>query len=106
MKFFHGSDINEGLSKMRNRNGAVLLDVRTREEYAQAHIPGGINIPLTEIQMVAERIPAKSTPLFVHCLSGVRSRQAVRLLKQYGYQEVTDLGGIQHYRGQLERNSG
>ncbi len=44
--FFTGSDINEGVKQFREHKNAVLLDVRSKEEYAAGHIPGSINIPL------------------------------------------------------------
>lgn len=103
--FFRGLDINEGLRKMQSTDGAVLIDVRTREEYADAHIPGSLNIPLNELQSAENRISDKSTPLFVHCLSGGRSRQAVHFLKRLGYTDVTDLGGIHHYSGKIEKGA-
>ena len=102
---FRGADINEGLIKMQNTNGAVLLDVRTCEEYADAHIPGSLNVPLEELQDAVNKISDKNTPIFVHCLSGGRSRQAVHFLKCLGYADVTDLGGIRHYNGEIERGA-
>lgn len=102
---FKLSDINEGVQTMRKTKGAVLLDVRTREEYTNAHIPGSLNIPLDELQKAENRLPNKSTPLFVHCLSGGRSRQAVHFLKHAGYTDVTDLGGIRQYTGQIEKGA-
>lgn len=100
---FKALDINEGVQTMQKTKGAVLLDVRTREEYANAHIPGSLNIPLSELQTAEQKIPDKSTSLFVHCLSGGRSQQAVRFLKRWGYTHVTDLGGIHHYNGPIEK---
>lgn len=102
---FKNIDINDGLKKMKCINGAVLLDVRTREEYIDAHIPGSLNIPLDKLQTVESRIPDKNTPLFVHCLSGGRSRQAVHFLKNIGYSDVTDIGGIHDYKGQTEKGA-
>lgn len=102
---FKSIDINDGLRKMQSTDGAVLLDVRTREEYVEAHIPGSLNIPLDELQTVKNKIPDNSTPLFVHCLSGGRSRQAVHFLKHLGYMDVTDIGGIHNYRGKTEKGA-
>jgi len=45
----------------------------------------------------------KDAPLFVHCLSGARSRQAATVLKQMGYTNVTNIGGIADYHGKVER---
>ena len=94
-----GGGMEQGLATFRETPGAMLLDVRETYEYAEGHIPGAINVPLGTVGKV--RYPV-STPLFVYCLSGARSAQARRILQQMGY-EVTDLGGIGSYRGQLER---
>ena len=101
--WFQSPVIHAGLRKMRKVQGAVLLDVRTKEEYAAAHIPGGQNIPLDELQTVKSRITHPDTPLFVHCLSGGRRSRAVHFLKRAGYTDATDLGGIAGYRGIMEK---
>ena len=48
-------------------------------------------------------IDNKATPLFVHCLSGARSRQAAAVLQQMGYSNVNNIGGISAYTGKVER---
>lgn len=96
-------DINAGVETARAEKGAVILDVRTRQEYRQEKIPGSINIPLDELDGIQLQIPEKSTPVFVHCLSGARSSSAARILKNMGYTNVTDIGGISGYRGKTER---
>lgn len=88
------------LERFRDTPGAVLLDVRTPEEYAAGHIPGSRNVPLDELHR-SELPEDPETPLFVCCLSGARSRQAALLLRQAGYGDVTDLGGIHHYHGKV-----
>ena len=45
----------------------------------------------------------KGTPIFVHCLSGARSRQATAILQQMGYTNVKNIGGISSYAGKVER---
>ena len=101
--FLKQIDIHEGVEQYRNTSGAVLLDVRTPQEYAEGHIPGGRNLPLQSIDKAALIVDNKDTPLFVHCLSGARSRQATAALKQMGYTNVTNIGGIADYRGKVER---
>ena len=48
-------------------------------------------------------MPDKSTPLFVYCMSGARSQQAVGGLKQMGYTDARNIGGIGSWRGDVER---
>ena len=72
-----------------------------QEEYADGHIPESRNLPLQTLGRTELLPPARETPLFVYCLSGVRSRQAAGLLRRMGYTDVTDLGGICNYRGKV-----
>lgn len=97
--FFHNTaDINTGVAEYETNDGAVLLDVRTAEEYRDGHIDGSVNIPLDRISSVENIVKDKSTPLYVYCLSGGRSGQAVSYLKQMGYTNVKNIGGISSYR--------
>ena len=72
----HRRDINQGVKEWRETHGAVLLDVRTKVEYADGHIEGSVNIPLDELETIGRVVPDKGTPIFVHCLSGARSASA------------------------------
>lgn len=92
-------DINAGVEECRSIPGAILLDVRTKEEYKEFHIPNSINIPLQNIRETVKKIPDKNTPVFVHCFSGARSGQAVSYLKSSGFTNVKNIGGINAYRG-------
>ena len=100
---FTKTDINTGIEQFHNTPHGVLLDVRTRQEYADGHIPGSLNIPLDRIDSALEAIPNKETPVFVYCLSGGRSGQAVAHLKKMGYTDVVNIGGISNYQGKRER---
>lgn len=101
--FFSASDINSGVAECKSTDGAVLLDVRTEEEYRSGHIDGSINLPLDRIAGIGNIVKNKNIPLYVHCLSGGRSRQAVSYLKQMGYTNATNIGGISGYRGKVIR---
>ena len=101
--FLKGPDINQGVREFSTTDGAVLLDVRTSSEYAEGHIPGSKNLPLQSIDKVERMIENKATPIFVHCLSGARSRQAAAVLQQMGYTNVKNIGGIASYTGKVEK---
>ncbi len=100
--FLRSSDINEGIKEYSETDGALLLDVRTPQEYKMGHIPGSQNIPLQEIRRVNAVAPDKDAPLFVYCQSGARSRQAVGELQRMGYLHVKNIGGISAYTGKVE----
>ena len=100
MFFFHRTNINDAVEELRKTPGAVLMDVREADEFRSGHIPGAVNAPLSVIEEVM--LP-KDKPLFIYCLRGTRSKQAVSRLKRMGYQNVRSIGGIASYKGQLEQ---
>lgn len=100
--FFKQPNINAGVAEHKKTENAVLLDVRTPEEYRGGHIPGSCNVPLQTIEDIGSVIENKETPLFVYCHSGARSRQATVFLQQMGYRNVKNIGGIAAYSGKVE----
>ena len=100
--FFKHPDINQGVQEYKNAAGAVLLDVRSPQEYREGHIPSSQNVPLQQLDKVEELTENKDTILYVYCHSGARSRQAVSLLKHMGYTNVHNIGGIAAYSGKVE----
>lgn len=71
---------------------AVVIDVRSADEYATAHIPGSRNIPLNDLTSRLKDVPGPT--VHVLCGSGKRSSQAVRMLNARGYNTVNIAGGI------------
>ena len=98
---FSRKDINDGVKQYRKEDNAVLLDVRTEEEFSEGHIEGSLNLPSGEIDRVAALITDKSTPIYVYCRSGNRSARAAAYLKGNGYTSVYDIGGILSYKGKI-----
>lgn len=72
--------------------GAVLLDVRSPEEFADRHLDGALNIPVQTLAVRLADLPDKQRPIVVYCRSGARSARAAELLRQAGYASVHDLG--------------
>ena len=106
MEFLNSSkpiDINQGLNEYKATQGAILLDVRTAEEYENGYIPDSKNIPFQDIAKAANVIDDKNTPLYVLCNSGSRSSQAVNILRTMGYTNVKNIGGISAYTGKVIR---
>ena len=100
--FLKGPDIHAGLERFHATPGALLLDVREPDEYAAGHIPGSLNLPLSAIDTAEISLPRKDRPLFVYCLAGTRSTQAVARLQRMGY-KAENIGGIRSYRGETEK---
>ena len=101
--FFKQPDINKGLKEYAEKENAVLLDVRTPQEYREGHIPGSKNVPLQTLDKVRSVVENKDAELFVYCHSGARSRQATAMLQHMGYTNVQNIGGIAAYQGKVER---
>ena len=85
----------EAKKLMDSEEGCIILDVRTREEYDQGHIPGAVLIPNTEIEAkAADLLPDKGQLILVYCRSGRRSKLAAQNLADLGYTNIREFGGI------------
>lgn len=80
-------------------DGAILVDVRTEEEYNEEHIDGSILFTLDTIneENASNFFEDKDTIIIVYCRSGNRSHQAVEKLNELGYTNVYDLGSISNW---------
>ena len=81
---------------------AIVVDVRSLEEYNEGHIPNAISVPLETIENEAEtKLKNKDDLILVYCRSGRRSREATLRLIEKGYTNVIDFGGIQDWNGEV-----
>lgn len=94
----------EAKTIMSTNRDAVILDVRTQEEYNSGHIKGAVLLPVDEItQETAQTvIPDKDTQVLVYCRSGNRSVTASKALAQLGYTQVYEFGGINSWPYETE----
>ena len=84
---------------------AIILDVRTPEEFEESRIPSAINVDIYKGQGFVYLMDEmdKSKNYYVYCLSGGRSGQACGVLKQLGFENVYNLlGGISQFEGPIE----
>ncbi len=88
--------------ELENDQTINLIDVRSPEEYRQGHIPGSRNIPVDRIGEIQNTVADRDAKLFVYCLSGSRSAYACANLVRMGYTNVTNIGGIAHWSGEIE----
>lgn len=88
----------EQLKKMVNSK-AILVDVRSPQEYEEGHLDGSILIPEYELKIDAEKILInKEAVIIVYCSSGTRSKKAQHILTQMGYMNVYNLyQGLERY---------
>jgi len=77
------------------KKGAIVVDVRSRGEYAGGHIKGTINVPLEELNGNLNKFKHKDHPIITCCASGMRSGLAKGILKSKGYATVHN-GGSWH----------
>jgi len=84
-----GSTIKEKISA-----GARIVDVRTPAEFKDGAYPGAVNIPLALIPLKLNELEPKTQAIVLYCASGARSGQAMRLLKQAGFTDVVNAGGL------------
>lgn len=86
------SDITMEELKNLEKKGAILLDVRSPQEYKDGHLNGAISLPEYEIKENAETIlKNKKEIIIVYCSSGSRSKKAQKELIEMGYETVHNL---------------
>jgi rhodanese-related sulfurtransferase len=72
-------------------NGAIILDVRTKQEYQAGHVKGSVNIPLNTLESNISKLK-KDKPIITCCASGMRSASAKSILKSNGFAAVYNGG--------------
>lgn len=87
-------DISQQALINADKNELMIVDVRTPEEFQQGHIPGAINVPLSEIIADPTSLSAsKGKPIVLYCRSGYRAGKAAEALHKDGYQNLRHLEG-------------
>lgn len=100
LKSFFGIGAKPDYSELV-KNGAMLIDVRSKREYNFGHIKGAINIPLEQLGNNLYRLKNKDRVIIIYCASGMRSASAKRLLTSLGYTEVYNGGGFSRLQNRL-----
>ncbi|MGN0976522.1 MAG: rhodanese-like domain-containing protein, partial [Faecousia sp.] len=91
----------EAAAIMAEETDYIILDVRTQEEFAQAHIPGAVCIPNETIgEDEIPALPDKDQLILVYCRSGNRSKLASEKLAALGYTNIVEFGGINTWTGE------
>lgn len=94
--------IEEALKMWQNKE-AVIIDVRTPEEYKDGHIPGVALIPIDQLPSRINEVP-KDKKVLIICRSGNRSAKGTSLLRKNGFDNVYNVtGGMLAWRGPQEK---
>ena len=80
--------------KDKIKAGAKIIDVRSAAEFADGSYPGAVNIALNLLPAKMDSLGPKDQSIVLYCASGARSAQAARLLKQAGFTDVVNAGGL------------
>lgn len=83
------------------KEGAIILDVRSKGEFASGHIKGAINISVDQLSSNLDNLKDKNKPIITCCASGMRSASAKSILKSKGYKHVYNGGGWSNLQSKL-----
>ena len=91
------------LAKQRIADGAVVLDVRSPEEFAEGHLANATNVPVDDVHARLAEIDKlaggdKKKPIVTYCAAGKRAGRAKQTLEAAGYTNVTNGGGYDDLR--------
>ena len=85
---------NSSIVKKWIHDGALIVDVRTPEEFNAGNYKNSINIPLSDIEKNIEVFGDKNRPIIVYCRSGRRSGEARRILEKHKYNKILNAGAF------------
>ncbi|MDF0533335.1 rhodanese-like domain-containing protein [Shewanella sp. A32] len=77
------------------KQGAQVLDVRSPDEFAQAHLPQATNVPLNQLDSWIKQQPNKQRPLVLYCAAGIRAQMGCDILRANGFDCAVNGGSLQ-----------
>ena len=91
---------DEAIKMFSEKPDAIVLDVRTADEYEKKHIPDAKSVPLEEFQNGNfSSLPDKNKTILIYCWTGRRAQDAAQILVDNGYKNVYEFGGIADWKG-------
>lgn len=86
---------DEARQIMRTNHEAIILDVRSQEEFDKKHIPKALLIPIEDLRGGDfSKLPDKDATILVYCWTGRRAKEAASILVDNGYKNVSEFGGL------------
>jgi rhodanese-related sulfurtransferase len=95
--FWRGTVVVMNARHLVDDQGALLLDVGTRTQFAAAHIAGSVNIPAPVVALRQAEIGSRERPIVVYARSGIESARATHVLRSIGYHSVTNVGPMRRW---------
>lgn len=93
----------DDMERLLKEEDAVMVDVRTKQEYDKGHIPGAVHVLADTAKQEFPRLyPDRKKPYILYCSSGMRSSIVIDHLKEEGYTNLHDLKRMKRYTGELE----
>ena len=87
-------DYENAKTILKNDKNAILIDVRSPQEYKENHLNGSINLPLYDLERNSDKIKYnKEDTLIIYCQSGNRSKRALKILLDQGYTHLYEIKG-------------
>ena len=88
---------------MKANPDAIILDVRTPEEYQKKHIPGSLLLPIENIRSGnLSKLPDKDAMILIYCWTGRRAEDSAEYLLKRGYTKIYEFGGLIDWTGSVE----
>ena len=95
LKTWYMNDLSVVEARDMIRKGAIVIDVRSEDEYHSSQLPATVNIPLKAISNNIDKIASnKDKVMLLHCRSGSRSFMGKKTLQRMGYSKVYNLGSF------------
>ncbi|MGN0275122.1 MAG: rhodanese-like domain-containing protein [Chordicoccus sp.] len=92
-----------GVNLSRETPGARLIDLRPSYDFKDGHIKGSINLSPDRKDLIKSRIREMDVPLFLYGNAGTKLKKDAKEFRDLGYTDITVIGYIEDYRGQLQR---
>ncbi len=103
-KKFKTLTVNEAINLSRTDKNAVLIDVRSKEDYKKGHVSGSINVPMSNMNLIKGRVPSTEKTLYVIGSYDNKPKQAVKEFKKMGYKNAIPGGNMEDHQGILKRS--
>jgi len=87
---YRDTSVSEAKTMMESNPSLLIVDVRTIQEFAQGHLKGAVNIPLTDLPLRTGELE-KNKPILVYCHTGNRSAQASSILVKAGFTHIYNM---------------